>query len=88
MTPYNYQGPIPHEQRPPRERIAKCGTLPGYKRHKRLKEDVCDPCRRANINECRERRKPSAEEDRIRARFAYFRDAEALIDVGPEANAA
>jgi len=88
MTLYNYQGPLPHDQRPPRPRVARCGTLPGYKRHQRLKEPVCDPCRQANINECRSRRGPSAEVERIRARFAYFRKAEARIDVGAEVNAA
>lgn len=26
---------------------AKCGTRPGYARHKRLAEDVCEKCREA-----------------------------------------
>lgn len=32
---------------------AKCGTRSGYNRHYRLGEPVCEPCRQANIENCR-----------------------------------
>lgn len=28
--------------------VARCGTRPGYQRHRRLGEPRCDPCTRAN----------------------------------------
>lgn len=35
-------------QPPTHRRIAECGTPSGYRRHRRLHEPVCDPCRTAN----------------------------------------
>jgi hypothetical protein len=32
-------------ERRPKRRVAECGTLSGYKRHLRLKEETCRKCR-------------------------------------------
>jgi hypothetical protein len=44
--------PRPSRAKPPTERKQRSlpahGTLSGYSRHKRLKEDVCEPCAEAN----------------------------------------
>lgn len=62
----------PASQRPPRP-IAACGTVSGYSRHRRLKEEVCEPCRLANREHKREYNRKHAKSQPTRVRKQYVR---------------